>query len=224
MPTVAETIRKVNEFAELPNGWHFGEGVPLSEDMRSNAIRFLKLAEVMGIRRMNAFPGVGGEIEVTFYHNDSMLELTLELDGSITIAEDELNDQVYFRENASRRDALTKLAEFSQKIWDSSESFTANITIQNVTTSPAGHLIYEVENPFLWSSGSARLIRAEHFVSTLNHFTLLKQVNHPFTGAFQMTLFRPGVAFSRVEAPLGMTATTISMVGREDKYEKSSSH
>jgi hypothetical protein len=116
MPTIAQTIEKVDSFAKLQIGWHFGEGAPPTGRLRKKAIEFLRYAEISGIARANAFPGVAGQIQVTFYHEDSMLELNIEGDGTVTIAEDEKQEQVYFKENASETDARTKLMEFSEKV------------------------------------------------------------------------------------------------------------
>lgn len=56
-------------------------------------------------------------------HFTLMLELTLELDGTVTIAEDEGNIQISFLEGVSFREAINRLTEFGRKLWDSSESF-----------------------------------------------------------------------------------------------------
>lgn len=113
---MSEVIDKVKGFGELPDGWHYGQGTAPSDDTIRLAIKLLRRAAFLGITRMNAFPGVEGEVEISFYHRESMLELTLELDNSFTIAEDEGRSQILFKEGASWSEAYSKLGEFSQKL------------------------------------------------------------------------------------------------------------
>src|SRR5258708_2779248 len=102
MPTVEETIRKVRRFLELPVGWHFGDGVPPSQERINQAIKFLWFGSDFGIERANGLPGVRGQIEVTFHSADRMLEIAIEADDSITIAEDRGSEQIYFEEDCSK--------------------------------------------------------------------------------------------------------------------------
>lgn len=116
MPTIQETIQRAKEFAELPKGWHFGDGVPVPCERINQAVLFLQFASKAGFKRANAFPGVAGEIEITLYAADRMLEITIESDSSITIAEDLGHEQVSFEENCSRSDTYRRLEEFGQSI------------------------------------------------------------------------------------------------------------
>ena len=110
MPNIAETIKKVRSFSELENGWHFGEGVAPSTRVQDKAIAVLHGVQMIGLSRSNAFPGVNGEIEITFYHRDSFLELTFETDGSLTIPGDEDRWPALFKEGFSIADVITKLS------------------------------------------------------------------------------------------------------------------
>lgn len=132
MPTIHKTIQKVREFVLLPPGWHFGDGVPTPHERVEQAIRFLLFASQRGLDRANAFPGVTGQVEVTFYDGDRMLEVTIESDGANTIAEDRGSEQIYFEENRTKNDVYRRLEEFSQSIWPSSDLFIVSTTTQNV--------------------------------------------------------------------------------------------
>ena len=224
MPTISETIQKVNEFAELPNGWHFGEGVPPSEDAREQAIKFLKAAQWLGIKRTNAFPGIRGQVQVTFYHGERMLELTLETDNSLTIAEDEGDTQITFKENASISDAYAALREFGQYIWASLESFIESTTIQNVKTSLVRLWIYRGASQSQWSNMNVRLELARPYVRILRHSIVNNPASLLYIGASPTGLFRLNADMSSKEVIPEMTATTISMVGRESKREEPLSH
>jgi hypothetical protein len=213
MPTIAETISKVNSFAELPEGWHYGEGVPPSEDMRQNAIKLLRVADFLGITRANAFPGNEGEVEVGFYTGKSVLELTLELDGSITIAEDESNEQIGFCEGASWNTAFAKLREFSEKIWDSSESSTQTVTIRKQEGSPAQLFSRLAIGEFPLSSVTVPFAPAVQSVNMYHVTTLPKQESLLFTGGYRTAQSQLDVAMRDREVLLAMIATTTSTVG-----------
>src|SRR6266542_209927 len=101
MPTIQETIQKIREFADLLNGWHFGEGAPFSQQRVEQAILFVNYGRLLGVTRANAFPGVRGEIEIRFYEDERMLEITIEADNSLTIAEDGDHIQMAFDEGLS---------------------------------------------------------------------------------------------------------------------------
>lgn len=214
MPSLVETIKKINSFAELPQGWHFGEGVPPSPEMRDKAKRVIQAAEYWGLERANAFPGAHGEIQVTFYRDNRMLELSLELDGSVTMAEDEGKTQVDFREDATISEAYSHLREFSQSVWTILELSTVNITIQNVATFPVEHWIYEVANPSPSSKMNVRVTQAERFANTWRITTESRSESHPFTGRYRTTLSQTDVASSGSEVPLAMIATATSTAGQ----------
>lgn len=220
MPTLAETVQKINEFAELPDGWHFGEGTAPSKHFRDGAILLLRVAKVLGIEVMNAFPGIHGEVQITFYRGESVLEIDLELDGSITIAEDEGRRQVSFEENQSGADAINKLREFAQRTCDTSDLFIGSITTHFVKASPAARWIYEIVNQSP-SLNSIVLFRgAGASVSTFQPSIEARQASLPSTGLYQTDLFPRGASSFRVEKIPGTIATTISTVGIENTHEQ----
>jgi len=132
MPTPLTTINKLRSFSELQCGWHFGVGRTPAQELISTATAFIQFARENGITRTNAFPGIEGQVQVTFYNQELTLEITLERDGSITIAEDRGNDQLFLEERVTSAEAYSRLLKFTEQICDSSESFIANIGTKNV--------------------------------------------------------------------------------------------
>ncbi len=184
MPTLSETFTKVTEFAELPHGWHHGEGVPATREAIQQAHKFLNVAEFAGLSRANAFPGGSGQIAVTFYNEDHVLELTIETDGTITIAEDYDNEQIDFVEGASVGDAYRRLQDFAQSIWTTSESFTANISIRNVAGLQASHSTWQPDNLFLLLDANVRSPRADRSAPTSRDTTRNKRESRRSTGTY----------------------------------------
>jgi len=209
MPTVNETISKVTEFTELPAGWWFGEGVPATNWSVNRAKAFLETARGLGIERANAFPGASGQVQVTFYVGVRMLELTIETDNTITLAEDFDNSQLGFIEGASANRAYAKLREFAE--WASLDLFTENITTQSVGDSQAKHLISLASNLFrLWIE-TVRLKKAEQSVRTLPGITENRPERPPSTGISWTNIFRKTASTSGNEPSLVTIATATSI-------------
>ena len=101
MSTVTDTIDKVRRFSTLV-------------ELKNNTIEFLKVARELNILRSNAFMGENGEIQIIFYREDYLLELTFELDGSVTIAEDTNDKQSSFEEQCSLLFAATKFVNWCE--------------------------------------------------------------------------------------------------------------
>jgi hypothetical protein len=215
MPTTRETIQKVSEFAELAEGWHFGEGIAPSQERIGQAIAFLEYANFSGLERANAFPGVRGQVEVTFYNGDRMLEITIESDDSITIAEDRQSQQLSFEENLSTSDAYQRLEEFSQNIWVSSGHFIVNTTIRNVRVvgSQAVPWISEIESRFLSSMWSAHRMQAVQYAHILLGTTASRQAIPRFIGRSRGTIFPTSVELRPNEPPMATIVTGISTIG-----------
>ena len=133
MPSITNTIDKIRSFTELSQGWHFGEGVPLSCAFAERAVALVRRAGVLGIQRANAGPDENGGVQVTFHHNDDMLEINLEADDSLSVALDQDDVQVAFRDNVTLGYALFRLKQFSDCICDTSESYTQTSSTKKLT-------------------------------------------------------------------------------------------
>ncbi len=222
MPTIRETINKVEEFAELPEGWHFGEGLPPTQERIGQAVAFLEYANFSNLERANAFPGVRGQIEVTFYNADRMLEITIEADDSVTIAEDKGNEQVSFEENLSKYDAYQRLDEFSQSIWVSSDHFIGSIMTQSVRVpvSPAARWTSGAENRFQLWIATAQGIRvvpsARISLGTITSRLAIQQ----YIGRSGTMIFLTGVESYPKELAAEMNAIGTSTVGEERLFDE----
>ena len=186
MPTTQETIQKLRDFANLPNGWHFGDGVAPSQERIDQAILFINHGRSRGLSRTNAFPGVNGQIEVTFYDDDRMLEITIEADDSLTIAEDENNAQVNFNEGISTSHAYERL-----NAWASLDLSIESITILSVQDQDFLPKLstFEAVNQSRWLTTIVQLPRANQFALTFSDFTTSRLAIHPYIGPFPTTYF-----------------------------------
>ena len=220
MPRIQETIQKVSEFAELREGWYFGEGVLPSQQRIGQAIAFLEYANFGGLERANAFPGIRGQIEVRLYNANRVLEITIEPDDSITIAEDRNREQLSLEENLSKSDAYQRLEEFSQRIWDSSGHFTVNITIPNmkVVVSPVSPWISGVVNRFPSSRWNALSGQAVTYAHILLGSTTSKLAIHKFTGRFGKASYQAPVEWNLRQLQVATSVIGTSTIGAEGPF------
>jgi hypothetical protein len=130
MPTINQTIQKVRSFAKLPLGWHYGEGDSISTDKITQTEKFLLTAEGWGIDEANAFPGVDGQIELTFYFGEKTFAFMFEVDNTVSITEEikgEIISDVYDQPYEVAEQKLWELSQKNQIIYDLS---TSSIGIQ----------------------------------------------------------------------------------------------
>ena len=177
---------------------------------------------MLGLSRSNAFPGINGEIQITFYHRDYVLELTLETNGNITVAEDKGREQIFFKEGLSIEDAFAKMEEFSQKLWETSESFTEDITILNVSVSPVQPSNPQAMAESLFSTSSVHWKQAEQSASTLENTTQVRPATRQSTGKYRM-IYNPQTAGWRLrKAALETSAIGTFSIGARAARERCS--
>ncbi len=211
MPTIQEAVTKVREFANLPDGWHFGDGVAPPLDRIERAVHLIRRGSLLGLKRANAFPGVNGQVEVTFYDDDRMLEITIETDGSLTVAENKSNRQLSLSEGLSASHAYERL-----NTWASSDLYTDSITILNVPVRGfrPQHLTFEVENQSQWLTATAPLPRAGQFVGTFFGITTSRLEIQPYIGPFQVMYSRPAFGLNWDTAQL-VTSAIVTFTGED---------
>ncbi len=127
---ITQTADKITSFKQLQAGWHFGSGVPPTEEAIAKALVLNAEAEKVGFIKTNAFAGIDGEIRVTAYHGPIYLELTIEPDGLITYVYELDNQEIAYEENLSFEGALAKLHAFWGALWVSSGLSTETTTTQ----------------------------------------------------------------------------------------------
>jgi len=107
---------KIRSFADLPVGWHYGEGVPATKGTIDRALVLESEFHKFSFRKTNAFPGIDGEIRVTAYYQSIYVEMTLEISGSVSYIYEFANEEIE-SEELTFDEALAKIADFRGKIW-----------------------------------------------------------------------------------------------------------
>jgi hypothetical protein len=113
-------------FRHLPRGWHYGRGVPSSQEAFGAALKLLATANFAGFSDTDAIPGFNGEIQLFIYHRRSVLEFTVQASGSIDYRREENNQLHTETDDFTVDEALDILRDFEVEIWRLSGSSTAS--------------------------------------------------------------------------------------------------
>lgn len=123
--------QKLEEFASLPTGWHFGEGVgpsPATISMARDASLFLS---ELGVSKQDCFPGVFGEIRVTGYLNDLYIEITFENNATSSLVIEKSSETKFQLEEATSQQLKQNIRHYVEaEQWNMSAYFAASIGMQ----------------------------------------------------------------------------------------------
>lgn len=60
---MSDVAAQIAEFAAMPKGWHFGEGVPTQPNVSAAASALLEALKDSPFELYQAFPGIDGELQ-----------------------------------------------------------------------------------------------------------------------------------------------------------------
>lgn len=211
MPDIESTINKVKSFVRLPLGWHFGEGEPISDEMCSRGLALLAVAEIGDIKRANAFPGIDGELQITFHYFDYNIAFTLELDDTVTVVEDKNGHLISDEEGISDETAKAKVWEWAQKNQNISESYTSvTIGTKKIRDFPLRHFARRRRTRVSQSLIQNALNSGEiNVADTSKHTIQMWQELLSSSGESRAGLSRKRVRLNRRRPIPAMSATTI---------------
>jgi hypothetical protein len=134
-----QITKKVDSFSNLPDGWHYGQGVPPFAQVIDKAKKLNKLALSIGFKETNAFPGIEGEIQLTAYFRNLYLEFTISSDELITYVYECDNQEIEYKQ-ITYDEAITKIRSFRGIIWALSELLVRSTSIPKRSAFKALHL------------------------------------------------------------------------------------
>src|SRR3990167_6074919 len=126
------TIKKIYSFIGLPRGWHYGEGRPASKRTAERTKSLLEIAGSNGFKKSDAFPGVDGEIMLSLYENNDMLEFLIEPSGWINFVSERGGHRVKELEGINMIQAIREIKDSRKILWSSSDYSPLNTTMQSV--------------------------------------------------------------------------------------------
>lgn len=123
-------LSKLFEFASMPHGWNYGQGVPASASQLDRGAHFLSYLKGIGLSETDVFPGTDGEILIRAYHGGHCLGFLFELDNTISLSH-EINDE---SEDCPENVSLAEAQRFASSVF-------AEILVTSCSTITSASLI-----------------------------------------------------------------------------------
>jgi hypothetical protein len=134
------TARKIFSFRNLPLGWHYGQGGPISMLTISRALDVYMAFLIAGFPRTDAFAGAGREVLVTAYHGTDYIGVITESDGQMSLRHESADEERFYREKMVLFEVKQKISELAgQILWSSYVSSIPGISIERETDSMIYH-------------------------------------------------------------------------------------
>src|SRR3990172_1105271 len=183
LKSLVVTTTKLRELGSLQPGWHYGDGVRISQNLITKAITVAQKAVSFGFFESNAFPGVDGGILVTVYKGNCTFEIRLFPDGRAGFVKEVDDEDVAFFENVTVERAI-ELLKGEAALLCLSGQFIPDTTMNlgNASEVRLLKLPQTAEYPFL----TRNVLKQEQglFASIFNSFTGELRVTLQSSGSF----------------------------------------
>jgi hypothetical protein len=123
------TSRKLDEFESYPTGWAYGQGLSFEASVMNAARTLLIAGQSIGLFSADVFPGLEGEIRVTFYAERDYWEFTVLASGEIEYLHEQDNEPVDERPALSLEHALEEIETQGHRKWNVFASSHPNISM-----------------------------------------------------------------------------------------------
>ena len=170
-------LTKLEELADLQDGWRFGEGIP----PRPTAIHTAQeiYQRLAGFRlKADAFPGIDGSLSLVFYAAERCVEIDISQDGKLTLSVEEGEgfdfEEIKTVPNATIFDVMKQVSLLTQKsqLWNSSgSSIHANTIVRKNASAVNALPIPATGQEYHWSMWNASENTARPYVDTSNDIT-----------------------------------------------------
>ncbi|MFV1980884.1 MAG: hypothetical protein ACC655_07005 [Rhodothermia bacterium] len=118
---------KIRSFEHLPNGWHFGEGEPVSGPQIERALAVLDIGRTLGLKS-DAFATENGNVIVSFYDGEKSIDVEVCGDNVFSLVYEEGIGATYRETDqiagADIAEVRNRLSQFDP--WNMLDSFTFN--------------------------------------------------------------------------------------------------
>jgi len=132
------TESKLEGFARLARGWHFGEGDGFCRGVVQAVKELNREAISLSFPETDVFPGLNGDIVLAIYRNSHCLEFIVDSTCRVDVCEERHGREVASREDLSVREAKQEIRRFRERLCRSfGLSASSSITIEDVAVSQA---------------------------------------------------------------------------------------
>lgn len=141
VPAATKTLRKIDSFRSLPEGWHYGEGGPIDPDTADRATDIYWCLLLNNFSQTDAFPGANGEIQIVAYSDDHFISIMIEPTGEYSLVHEignhDAREPIETSDVNSIKAVLQEIAgEFAGgSRWNTSAFFIPRILITSATVS-----------------------------------------------------------------------------------------
>jgi len=186
------TEQKILNFADMRDGWNYGEGEPIDAAAILEACLLHSKLLTCGFYETDAFPGLSGEVQVTAYWKDDYFEFTREKEGEWSFIHERLDEIIEETYSLNTPQLESIVESLHERICNTSDFCQENIGTGvsiGLRASPLNRQVI-AESPLL-----NRIASSPHhaqYVSTFAHFIQAPE-SHRYTGRLttpssQMTL------------------------------------
>lgn len=123
------TLDKIQSFACLPYGWHYGSGEPLSPQTIGYAIAWLRALVEINLVDNDAFPGVDGDVLITVYLDGGNMDFTINKLGEASLIVERGLDEICSFPAFSLSRVRELISAAMAALWN-----TSVFSIQNTST------------------------------------------------------------------------------------------
>lgn len=147
------TDEKILDFADVPPGWHFGEGSSISAAAIRDAAKLHEAFILNGFYETDAFPGLAGEIRVTAYFGSQYFEFTRETDGKWSYVSEKNGSVERELDCLTLEQAQESVKSAANNLWNTYDISPGVIGMQGLEDFKASPLDPQVMEGFrLWTS------------------------------------------------------------------------
>ena len=122
---------EIQSLRNLPDGWHFGEGIGATKVAVETALRINEIFWGLNARNREVFPNIAGGIQVNAYHGDDDIEVLCYHDGHLDLMHVSGEDVIFDKENIALEEISRYLGGLPWTSPKSFESFIQGISASN---------------------------------------------------------------------------------------------
>lgn len=127
------TNDKLWSFVALPVGWHYGQGAAPSIELISLLVEINNQVYRLGFPKTDAFPGINGNLMLTIYYGEHLIDLTVEPNGrTCTYSYEKNGEEVAYEEDISLSTAMEMIKQVGELCRLSEPYTNYTMTTRNV--------------------------------------------------------------------------------------------
>ena len=126
---------KILAFAELPKGWHYGKGGPITQRVIDTALMWNRFLAAYGVHDVDASPSERGSILLAANIARRYTEIICEEDGTFTVTRDQRPKRPVYRSGLSKKQTRNLILQMMGEPWSTfAGSIHTSFCLNSVTS------------------------------------------------------------------------------------------